>query len=175
MESMCILSREVCSCITTRPHCWMILSLGPCFLFWQSCSPDCWCPALIVAELLHGLDKPRDLSWPLWGSCWCISAAHQSSSEERPCLPLCHSSLLHPIPVWDHSKLAEGIFHPIALVLDKNIKEHWAQHWSVRNGTSTQLPYGLCTSNDSTLCLAVQTVFHPLSSLPIQTTSSVCL
>lgn len=48
--------------ITTRPHCWKILSLGPCFFFWQSCSSACWCPALIVAEFLHGLDKPRDLS-----------------------------------------------------------------------------------------------------------------
>lgn len=77
MESRCVLPREACGLvfITTRPHCWKILSPGPQFLFWQSCSPACLCPDLIVAELLHGLHKPRGLSWCLWVKCCCISAA----------------------------------------------------------------------------------------------------
>lgn len=64
--------------------------------------------------------------------------------------------LLRPLLVRNDSKLSEGVFHPIALVADKNIKAHWTQNLSLGNGTRFQLPLGLSTSDDSRKCLAVQ-------------------
>ncbi|KAK4817221.1 hypothetical protein QYF61_003745 [Mycteria americana] len=69
-------------------------------------------------------------------------------------------------------KLTEGALHPFVQIIDKDIKQDWPQHRALANTTCDRPPTGVNSIHHHSLGPAIQPVFYPVKSTPIQAMSS---
>ncbi|KAK4809951.1 hypothetical protein QYF61_002908 [Mycteria americana] len=69
-------------------------------------------------------------------------------------------------------KLTEGALNPFVQIIDKDIKQNWAQHRALGNTTCDQPPTGVNSIHHHSLGPAIQPVLYPAKSTPIQAMSS---
>lgn len=62
----------------------------------------------------------------------------------------------------------EGAFDPLTQIINKVVKQTWAQHRSLEDMTSNQPPTGCSTIHHHSLGLAVQPVLNPAKGAPVQ-------
>ncbi|KAK4824165.1 hypothetical protein QYF61_011292, partial [Mycteria americana] len=69
-------------------------------------------------------------------------------------------------------KLSEGALNPLVPVIDKDIKQNWPQHRALGNTACDRPPAGFNSIHHNTLGPAIQPVFYPAKSTPVQAMSS---
>ncbi|KAK4825916.1 hypothetical protein QYF61_003411 [Mycteria americana] len=69
-------------------------------------------------------------------------------------------------------KLTEGTLDPLIQIIDKDIKKKWPQYSALGNTTCDRPPTGFNSIHHNSLGLAIQPVFHPVKSTPVQAMSS---
>ena len=70
-------------------------------------------------------------------------------------------------------RLTGAALNPLIQIIDKDIKLNWAQYWALGNTTSDRLPTGFNSIHHRSLGPAVQPVFYPAKSTPVQAMSSL--
>ncbi|KAK4821657.1 hypothetical protein QYF61_026755 [Mycteria americana] len=69
-------------------------------------------------------------------------------------------------------KLTEGALDPLIQIIDKDIKQNWPQHRALGNTACDRPPTGFKSIHHHSLGLAIQPVFYPAKSTPVQAMSS---
>ncbi|KAK4831026.1 hypothetical protein QYF61_014914 [Mycteria americana] len=69
-------------------------------------------------------------------------------------------------------KLAEGALDPLIQIIDKDIKQNCPQHRALENTPCDRPPTGVNSIHHHSLGPAIQTVFYPVKSTPVQAMSS---
>ncbi|KAK4826688.1 hypothetical protein QYF61_010697 [Mycteria americana] len=77
-----------------------------------------------------------------------------------------------PIQLGVICKLTEGALDPFAQIIDKDIKQNWPQHKALGNTASDRPPTGFNSIHHNSSGLAIQPVFYPVKSTPVQAMSS---
>ncbi|KAK4810059.1 hypothetical protein QYF61_007223 [Mycteria americana] len=68
-------------------------------------------------------------------------------------------------------KLIEGALNPLIQIIDKDIKQEWPQHRALGNTTCARPPTGVNSVHHNSLGSAIQPVFYPAKSTPVQAMS----
>ncbi|KAK4825912.1 hypothetical protein QYF61_003407 [Mycteria americana] len=66
----------------------------------------------------------------------------------------------------------ESALNPLVQIIDKDIKQNWPQHRALGNTTCDRLPTGVNSIHHHSLGSAIQPVFYPAKSTPVQAMSS---
>ncbi|KAK4831994.1 hypothetical protein QYF61_020377 [Mycteria americana] len=66
----------------------------------------------------------------------------------------------------------EGALDPLVQIIDKDIKQNWPQHRALGNTTCDRPPTGFNSIHHHSLGPAIQPVFYPAKSTPVQAMSS---
>ncbi|KAK4819907.1 hypothetical protein QYF61_014642 [Mycteria americana] len=68
-------------------------------------------------------------------------------------------------------RLSEGALDPLIQIIDKDIKQNWPQHRALGSTACDWPPTGVNSIHHNALGLAIQPVFYPAKSTPIQAMS----
>ncbi|KAK4824042.1 hypothetical protein QYF61_009633 [Mycteria americana] len=115
-----------------------------------------------VQDLALGLVKPHTIDLVPW-----IQPV-QVPLQSLPTLKQINT----PTQLGIICKLTEGAPHPFIQIIDKDIKQNWPQHRALGNTTGDRPPTGVKSIHHHSLGPAIQPVFYPAKSPPVQAMSS---
>jgi len=150
-----------------KVHCWLTSSLLVCPSPFQQ---DCALSFLSLSCIdSGGCRNPGTrfciwICWTSWSSPGPTAWACLILSGWPPFLCACwshHTSWCHPLT-------SEVALDPTVNVTDEDIKEHWSQHWPLRDINCHWSPSGQWAIGHHSLSSILQPVPYPLSSLSIK-------